>query len=129
MNQFAKARAAYNEAGVLTASPERLVVMLYDGAIRFLYSASAAARESKRELAREKLRRAQAIIDELNRVLDMKQGEVARNLREIYNFSSRHLIDSTLNGNAAGYEEVARILAELREAWNETIAAAEAIPA
>jgi flagellar protein FliS len=96
MNHYAAARAAYNETNVLTATPDRLVVMLYDGAIRY-----------------------QAIIDELNRSLDMRQGPIARNLRDLYSFCSRHLIESTLNGNPAGYEEVAKLLAELREAWDQ----------
>jgi flagellar protein FliS len=123
------ARAAYIEASVRSASPERLIVLLYDGAIRFLYAAAAGAREARRDVAREKLRRAQAILDELNRVLDMSQGDIARNLREIYNFCSRHLIDSTLNGNPAGYEEVAKLLSELRDAWEQSVTTAEPIPA
>jgi flagellar protein FliS len=120
MNPYAAARAAYTESSVLSASPERLVVMLYDGAIRFLYAGAAAAREGRRDIARDRLRRAQAIIDELNRSLDMSQGQIARNLRDLYNFCSRHLIDSTLNANPAGYEEVAKLLSELREAWDQT---------
>ena len=120
MNPYAAARAAYTESSVLTATPERLVVMLYDGAIRFLYAGAAAAREGRRDVARDRLRRAQAVIDELNRSLDMSQGEIARNLRDIYSFCSRHLIESTLNANPAGYEEVARLLSELREAWDQS---------
>jgi flagellar protein FliS len=117
MNPYAAARAAYNETNVLTASPERLVVMLYDGAIRFLYAAATAAREGQRAVARDRLRRAQAIIDELNRSLDMSQGQIARNLRDIYSFCSRHLIESTLNANPAGYEQVAKLLSDLREGF------------
>jgi flagellar protein FliS len=116
---YAAARAAYTSASARTASSERLIVMLYDGAIRFLYSAAAAAREGRRADCREKLGRAQAIIAELNRSLDMSHGQIPRNLRNIYGFCSRHLIDSTLNGNPDGYEEVAKLLAELREAWEQ----------
>src|SRR3954453_22245985 len=94
--------------------------MLYDGAIRFLYAAAAAAREGRRDVARDRLRRAQAVIDELNRSLDMSQGQIARNLRALYSFCSRHLIDSTAGANPAGYEEVARMLSELREAWEQS---------
>jgi flagellar protein FliS len=120
VNPYAAARAAYTESSVLSATPERLVVMLYDGAIRFLYAGAAAAREGRRDVARDRLRRAQAVIDELNRSLDMSQGQIARNLRDLYSFCSRHLIDSTLNGNPEGYEEIARLLAELREAWDQS---------
>ncbi len=126
MNPYSAARAAYTESSVLTATPERLVVMLYDGAIRFLYAGAAAAREGRRDVARDRLRRAQAVIDELNRSLDMSQGQIARNLRDLYTFGSRHLIDSTLNGNPDGYEEVARLLAELRDAWAQSSTALQA---
>ena len=120
MNPYAAARSAYTESSVLSATPERLVVMLYDGAIRFLYAGAAAAREGRRDVARDRLRRAQAVIDELNRSLDMSQGQIPRNLRALYNFCSRHLIESTAAGNPAGYEEVAKLLSELREAWEQT---------
>jgi flagellar protein FliS len=126
VNAYAAARAAYAESSVLTATPERLVVMLYDGAIRFLYAGASAAREGRRDVARDRLRRAQAVIDELNRSLDMSQGQIARNLRDLYTFCSRHLIDSTLNANPDGYEEVAKLLTELREAWDQCAAQAAA---
>jgi flagellar secretion chaperone FliS len=119
VNPYKAARAAYTESSVLSASPERLVVMLYDGAIRFLYAGAAAAREGRRDVARDRLRRAQAVIDELNRSLDMSQGEIARNLRDLYSFCSRHIIDSTAKADPSGYEEVAKLLSELREAWEQ----------
>ncbi len=123
MNPYSAARAAYTESSVLTATPERLVVMLYDGAIRFLYAAAAASRDGRRDVTRDRLRRAQAVLDELNRSLDMSQGQIARNLRDLYNFCSRHLIDSTAKGDPSGYEDVAKLLAELREAWDQSSAA------
>jgi flagellar protein FliS len=118
VSNYAAAKLAYTEASVMTATPERLVVMLYDGAIRFLTQAAAALRAGRRDVTRTKLRAAQAIIDELNRSLDMKQGEVAYNLRAVYAFSSRHLIEATLNADPTGYEKVAELLAGLRESWD-----------
>jgi flagellar secretion chaperone FliS len=101
----------------MTASPEQLVVMLYDGAIRFLNQSAAATRAGKRDVARERLRRAQDVIDELTRSLDFRQGEIAIRLRSIYSFCSRHMIESTLNADPEGYEKVAELLAGLRESW------------
>jgi flagellar protein FliS len=125
VHNYAAAKLAYTEASVTTASPERLVVMLYDGAIRFLNQAAAGLRAGHRGLAREKLRRAQAILDELTRSLDMRQGDVAVNLRSVYSFCSRHMIESTLHADPAGYEKVAELLAGLRESW-EAIASGQA---
>lgn len=119
MNQYAAAKFAYAQSSVTTASPERLVVMLYDGAIRFLRQGSAALRDGRGDLSRERIRRAQAVIDELNRSLDMRQGEIATRLRSIYQFCTRHLIESTAASDPDGYETVARLLGELRESWAE----------
>jgi flagellar protein FliS len=129
VNPYAAAKLAYTEASVMTASPERLVVMLYDGAIRFLHQSAAALRAGRRDTARERLRRAQAVIDELSRSLDMSQGEVAVGLRAIYSFCSRHLIDSTLHADPAGYEKVAELLSGLRESWAEIEKSVEHVPA
>ena len=117
MNTYASARQAYTESSVLTAPREQLVVMLYDGAIRFLHQSGAALRAGNRDLGLTKLRRAEAIIDELNVSLDMSQGEIAEQLRSIYLFCKRHLMESTLKDDAACVEAVIRLLAELRESW------------
>lgn len=128
MNQYATAKLAYAEASVMTASPERLVVLLYDGAIRFLQQAAAALREGRYKQSRDRLHRAQAVIDELNRSLDLRQGEVAYGLRSIYGFCTRHLIESTAQSDPEGYEEVAELLSGLRESWVEIELTAEREP-
>jgi flagellar protein FliS len=117
MNTYASARQAYTESSVLTAPREQLVVMLYDGAIRFLHQSGAALRAGNRELGLTKLRRAEAIIDELNLSLDMDQGEIAEQLRSIYLFCKRHLLEVRLNGDIRPIEAVSGLLAELRESW------------
>jgi flagellar secretion chaperone FliS len=129
VSNYAAAKLAYTEASVMTATPERLVVMLYDGAIRFLTQAAAGVRAGRRDVTRAKLRSAQAIIDELNRSLDMRQGEVAYNLRAVYTFCSRHMIESTLNADPAGYEKVAELLAGLRESWDAIASGQAQVPA
>ena len=117
MSSYANARIAYAEATVMTASPEQLVVMLYDGAIRFLLQAAAALRAGRYAQSRDRVRRAQAVIDELTRSLDLRQGDVAYNLRNIYSFCTRHLIESTANTDPEGYEKVAELLTGLRATW------------
>lgn len=108
----------------MTASPARLVVMLYDGAIRYLRQASAALRAGRHGVARERVRRARAVIDELNRSLDTREGgDVAVRLRSIYLFCTTHLNDATAELDADGYDRVAHLLAELRDAWQELDAA------
>lgn len=117
MNPYVAARMAYTEASVLTASPERLVVMLYDGAIRFLKQSAAAMREGELKQSRDRLHKAQAVIDELYRSVDVSQGEIAHGLRSIYAFCRRHLNEATASSDPDGYEKVAELLSELRESW------------
>lgn len=124
MNPYAAAKLAYTEASVMTASPEQLVVMLYDGAIGFLHQAAAALRAGRLIQSRDRLHKAQAVIEELNRSLDVRHGEIAHGLRSIYTFCLRHLIDSTAESDADGYEKVAALLADLRESWQEIAEAA-----
>ena len=82
--------AAYRQQSVMTASPGQLVVMLYDGALRFLLQASTAMRAGDQFGCDAKLRRAEAIIDELHVVLDKERGgEIASRLEGIYVFCKR----------------------------------------
>jgi flagellar protein FliS len=119
MNGYARVQNAYTEASVLTAPPERLVLMLYDGAIRFLRQGAAALRQGERRHASDRIRRADAILDELNITLDMKQGEIAERLRAIYLFCKRHLMQSLVDGDADGVEQVIDLIGGLRESWEQ----------
>jgi flagellar secretion chaperone FliS len=102
---------------VLTASPERLVVMLYDGARRFLHQAAVAMGDKQIELAHRKLRRAEMIISHLRDTLDMEQGEIASRLHAIYVFCQRHLNQARIDRDPAKIEQVSSLLGELRDAW------------
>jgi flagellar secretion chaperone FliS len=115
----ATAMRAYRESSVMTAPPERLVVMLYDGALRFLARATAEMREGRHVAAGQPLSRAEAILDELLATLDMDQGEVAERLQAIYVFCRRLLIEARLERDAERIEKVSHLLGELRDAWNQ----------
>ena len=117
------AHNAYRESAVLTATPEQLVVMLYDGANRFLTQSAVAMRERRAGLAGEKLRRAEAIIDELLATLDMSVGDVAERLQALYVFFKEHLSTARREQDAGKVEEVARFMAELRTAWAQVTGA------
>jgi flagellar secretion chaperone FliS len=111
---------AYKQQSILTAPPGRLVVMLYDGCVRFLFQAAYAMREGDRVNSRDRMRRAEAIIDELTVTLDHeKGGEVASRLQGIYAFCRRHLIEASLEQDPAKIDQVSELLGELREAWAE----------
>jgi flagellar secretion chaperone FliS len=118
MTAFATASpAAYQQQSIMTAPPERLVVMLYDGAIRFFFQAAAALREDARTTAFERLDRGEAIVDHLLATLDMSAGQVAQRLEGIYVFCKRLLMEARIERDADKVDLVRGYLSELRDAW------------
>jgi flagellar secretion chaperone FliS len=111
---------AYREQSVLTATPGQLVLMLYDGCLRFLAQAAQAMRDGDDREAGRRLGRAEAILDELLSTLDLEQGGViASRLQGIYVFCSQQLLHARSASDAALIEQVAELLGELRDAWSQ----------
>ena len=110
---------AYRESSVLTASPAQLVVMLYDGAARFLVQAETAAGEGAWAHCNDRIGKAEAIVDELLITLDLEAGEVAERLQAIYVFCKRELIAARIDQDPSRIQNVARLLRDLRGAWAE----------
>lgn len=131
MNAYAtSSHASYRESAILTAPPEQLVIMLYDGCHRFLLQAIAAMHDGSPAEAGERLGRATAIIDELQGTLDLSAGEVAQRLDGIYVFCRRHLAKGLCERDPAKLEQVDRLLRQLRDAWSQAaVAMAAAAPA
>jgi flagellar protein FliS len=116
--------AAYKQQSILTATPGQLVVMLYDGCLRFLHQAAYAMREGNVTESGARLSRAEAIIEELLATLDLeKGGVVASRLQGIYVFCSKHLIEARLARDPEMIEKVSELLSELRDAWAQVAAA------
>ena len=114
---LAASPAAYQQQAVLTASPGQLVVMLYDGACRFLTQSAYAMREGDQARSHQRLRRAEAIIDELLCTLNLEAGEIAGQLQGIYVFCKQQLAEARADDDAGKVEWVGEQLADLREAW------------
>ena len=130
MNAYAtSSHASYRESAILTAPPEQLLIMLYDGCHRFLLQAIAAMRDGFTAEAGERLGRATAIIDELQTTLDLSAGEVAERLSGIYVFCRRHLAEGLCERDPEKLEQVDRLLRQLRDAWAQAAGALAAAPA
>ena len=109
---------AYRENTVLAATPEQRVVMLYDGAKRFLRQAATAMDRNEIERSHNALRRAELIVAHLDTVLDHEQGaEMASRLHAIYRFCLSHMHRARMDQDPSSIEDVARMLEELRSAW------------
>jgi flagellar protein FliS len=110
----------YRRTQVETAPPTQLVVMLYDGAIRFLSLAREKMAARDLEARHTNLLKAQRIITELMSSLDReKGGEVAANLHRLYAFMLRQLVEANLRDRPQPIEDVLGMLRELRESWAE----------
>jgi len=115
----AASQKAYRQGAVLSATREELVVMLYDGARRFLRQAAQAMRNGEVERGHNTLRRAELIIGHLDATLDFDQGLVAERLHSIYLFCLEQLSKSRFTQDADMLEEVGEMLGELRDAWGQ----------
>ena len=113
---------AYKEIQIKTANQIRLIVMLYDGAIRHVNLAIDAFGDGHRryDVINNHLIAAQDILSELMASLDFDKGGVlAKNLFSLYSFMNRRLLDGNLKKDPAPLQEVRKLLGELREAWDE----------
>lgn len=105
----------YRQTAIQTAPQEQLIVMLYDGAIRFLDQARVALEEHKD--ASVPIGRAQDIIIELATSLNRSAGEIADNLARLYDFWLQWLLQAQIKRDPAKIHEVLGMVRELREAW------------
>lgn len=115
---------AYRQVATQTASRGQLVLMLYDGAIRFLQQATRGFQsEDPLEFNRtvhNNVLRAQEIIRELNLSLDLDRGgECAATLRRLYDYFDWRLQESNVRKQVEGIDEIRQRLSVLREAWAE----------
>jgi flagellar protein FliS len=108
----------YQDASVTTQSNGRIVVMLYEGAIKFLKLAVKEIEAGNAEAKGRYINKAKDILHELNTVLDMSAGgEIATNLRSLYVFMIKHLDEANLKQDAKAVSEVITLLEELNQGW------------
>ncbi|MCE5180393.1 MAG: flagellar export chaperone FliS [Betaproteobacteria bacterium] len=107
------------DANVLTASPHKLILMLFDGAIKAISLAKFSMNKKEIGPKGEAISKAIAIIDEgLKLSLDVKAGgELAENLSALYEYMCHRLLVANLKNDIGALEEVSRLLMELRDAW------------
>lgn len=112
----------YGKVSISTASNEMLLLMLYDGAIRFIHSAKAGIREGDMAGKRSSVSSAIAVISELLDSLNTEiGGETAENLQKLYLYMNEQLIKANLKNDPSLLDEVLSLLVTLREGWNEVI--------
>lgn len=115
---YEQGKMEYLRTKVLTASPEELHLMLYDGAIRFAEEAKAAFGEGNIEKAHHSLIRAQNIVLEMSSGLDHQADpDLCAKLSSLYNFIYRRLTESNLRREVGPIDDALKILNYQRETW------------
>lgn len=114
-NRFAQ---EYQKNAVNSASPLGLIIMLYDGALRFIELGKKGIAEKNYEDQNKYLQKAQKIVMELMSCLDMARGgEISKNLLSLYVYVLNELVEANVNDDAVAAERGAKVLGELRESW------------
>ncbi len=117
----------YRQTQVTTVDKGRLIVLLYEGAIKFLREAEEAQRAGDIPAKANFINRALDIIGELSQSLNMQDGgDIAMNLKRIYQFWTDHLLRAKVVRDSPAMADVIEMMSSLIEAWQTVCADAEA---
>ena len=122
---YADAAAAYRRNAILTASPEKVIKLLYDGAIQNLERSRIGLSDSQTSHSAEvgvALGKAISIIGELRSALDHEVGgKIAENLDTLYEFSTDQISEANISRTPAPVDNTLRVLRTLKEGWDGII--------
>lgn len=115
-----KAYSTYQANSIITAKPEELTLMLYNGILRFISQAQKNINGKNIPAAHEDIVKAQDIIMELVASLDHKY-EIAGNLLQLYSYMHRQLIEANVKKDQQILAEVHKLVTELRDTWAQAM--------
>ncbi|MFQ5507225.1 MAG: flagellar export chaperone FliS [Planctomycetota bacterium] len=124
---YAKAAVEYRRNTILNASPEKLILLMYEGALQHLERARILLQQPGTELTGrigENLGKAMAIIGELRTALDPERGaEIAANLDRLYEFCLDRIYKANLDRRAETMDAIIEVMKTLKEGWDGIIPA------
>ncbi len=119
MNGYAN---QYLTNSIQSASPEQLMLILYDGAVRFLAQAIQAIDDHQLDKRAHFINKASAIVSEFAATLDHSQSpELAENLDALYDYMLRRMLQANLKNDPAPLHECKKMLSDLRATWAKAI--------
>ena len=123
-------RNRYLQDSISTASPGKLLIMLYDRLVMDLFQGEEALRNGERELANDKINHAQEIILELRTTLNVEAWAGAPGLANLYGYLLTELIGANIARDADRVATCRALIEPLRDAWREaaTLAVAPSAP-
>ena len=115
-----KAVSQYQQNSIMTATPEELTLMLYNGCVKGIRLAKIGLEDKDYEKANLYLCKAQAIIRELRATLDMKY-DISKNLYDLYTYFLDRLIEANVKKESSILDEVEQFVSDLRDTWAEAM--------
>lgn len=112
--------AAYANSKIMTASPAELILMLYDGAIKFCNIAIMGIEEKNIQKAHDNIIKVERIVKEFRDSLDHRYP-VSKEFDRVYEYLIRRLHEANVKKDAAILEEVLEHLRTMRETWKEVM--------
>lgn len=121
-NPYNKYIKQYQANNITTASPEKLMVMLFDGAVQFLQKAKTAIEEKNLKEKASNIESARNIIRELMRTIDLENGnDVSKSLFRLYNRMATNLIKANVSRNIGLIDQVIEDLTNIRWGFQKAI--------
>ena len=112
--------ARYREMEIRTATPEMVIVKLYEGALRFIRTARGHQEAGQVAGRATAIAKTLAIVNELQHSLNLEEGgEIARNLDALYFYVTDRLLEANVRGSLQPLDEASSVLTTLNEAWVE----------
>ena len=122
VNPYSKYIKQYQTSNITTATPEKLMILLFDGAIQFLQKAKTAIAENNFKERSTNIDGARKIIRELMRTIDLENGnDVSKQLFKLYNRMAMNLIKANVQRNSAKIDEVIEDLTNIRWGFQKAI--------
>ena len=110
------AAEAYKRQQIMTATPEALTLMLYNGCLKFMNEGREAVESKQWEQANISLQKAQNIISEFRITLNMEY-DISKQLMPLYNYTYDRLVEGNMKSDPKMIQEAIDIIKELRDAW------------
>lgn len=120
MATYHNAAKLYQKNSIETASPAKLTLMLYDGAVKFCNIALEGIDEGNIQKANDNIIKAENIIVEFRATLDMKYP-VAKEFDAVYDYIYRQLVEANMKKDRGALEEALKHIKTMRETWKEVM--------
>lgn len=120
MARLQNAAQLYKKNSVETASPAKIILMLYDGAVKFCNIAIASLEDKNIEETNRNIQKAQKIIVQLRVSLDMKYP-VAKEFDTVYDYIYRRLVEANMKKDIDILKDALKHIKTMRETWKEVM--------